>query len=66
MTGESHARYEKRLSRLKKADENASEAMKCFWAFDKVVFAEGTSSVQQKQLIAVTVAPTTQCPYCVE
>ena len=56
----------KHLSRLKKLDENAPEGMKSFWAFDKVVFEEGTLSVQQKQLIAVAVALTTQCPYCIE
>lgn len=56
----------KHLSRLKKLDENASEAMKNFWAFDKAVFEEGALSVQQKQLIAIAVALTTQCPYCIE
>ena len=56
----------KHLSRLKKLDENTPEAMKSFWAFDKAVFEEGALSVQQKQLIAVAVALTTQCPYCIE
>lgn len=55
----------KDLSRLKKLDQNAPEAMKSFWAFDQAVFAEGALSVQQKQLIAVAVALTTQCPYCI-
>jgi AhpD family alkylhydroperoxidase len=56
----------KNLSRLKKLDENAPDAMKAFWAFDKAAFAEGALTVQQKQLIAVAVALTTQCPYCIE
>ncbi len=56
----------KNLGRLKKLDENAAEGMKAFWAFDKAAFAEGALSVQQKQLIAVAVALTTQCPYCIE
>ena len=56
----------KHLSRLKKLDENAPDAMKGFWAFDKAVFAAGALSAQQKQLIAVAVALTTQCPYCIE
>lgn len=56
----------KNLSRLKKLDENAPGTMKAFWAFDKAVFAEGALTVQQKQLIAVAVALTTQCPYCIE
>jgi AhpD family alkylhydroperoxidase len=56
----------KNLSLLKKLDENAPEAMKRFWEFDKAAFAEGALSAQQKQLIAVAVALTTQCPYCIE
>ncbi|MDE4915148.1 carboxymuconolactone decarboxylase family protein [Methylobacterium sp. 092160098-2] len=54
------------LSRLKNLDNNSPDAMKSFWAFDKAVFAEGAISAQQKQLIAVAVALTTQCPYCIE
>jgi AhpD family alkylhydroperoxidase len=56
----------KNLSRLKQLDENAPEAMKAFWAFDKAAFADGALSGLQKQLIAVAVALTTQCPYCIE
>jgi AhpD family alkylhydroperoxidase len=56
----------KNLSRLKKLDENAPDAMKAFWAFDKAAFAGGALTAQQKQLIAVAVALTTQCPYCIE
>jgi AhpD family alkylhydroperoxidase len=56
----------KHLTRLKKLDEKAPEAMKSFWAFDEAVFAEGALTAQQKQLIAVAVALTTQCPYCIE
>ena len=56
----------KNLARLTKLDEGAPEAMKAFRAFDEAVFAEGALSVRQKQLIAVAVALTTQCPYCIE
>lgn len=56
----------KNLGRLKKLDENAPDAMKAFWAFDKAAFADGALTAQQKQLIAVAVALTTQCPYCIE
>ena len=56
----------KNLSRLKKLDEHAPATMKAFWAFDKAVFAEGALTTQQKQLMAVAVALTTQCPYCIE
>ena len=56
----------KNLSRLKNLDKNAPEAMKAFGAFEKAVFADGAMTVQQKQLMAVAVALTTQCPYCIE
>src|SRR5688500_15075628 len=56
----------KQLTKLKRLDENAPEAMKAFWAFDKAAFAEGALTAQQKQIIAVAVALTTQCPYCIE
>lgn len=56
----------KNLTRLKKLDESAPEAAKAFWAFDKAAFAAGAISVQTKQLLAIAVALTTQCPYCIE
>lgn len=37
-----------------------------FEAFSKAVFAEGALPEVTKQLIAVAVAHTTQCPYCIE
>lgn len=56
----------KNLSRLKKLDENSPNAMKAFWEFDKEAFTAGEVGALQKQLIAVAVALTTQCPYCIE
>lgn len=56
----------KNLKQLGKLNANAAEAMEAFWAFDKAAFAEGSLSVLQKQLMAVAVALTTQCPYCIE
>ncbi len=56
----------KNLRRLKKLDEHAPDATKAFWAFDKAAFAEGALSTREKQLMAVAVALTTQCPYCIE
>ena len=56
----------KRLGKLKNLDANAPDAMKTFWAFDKAVFAEGALTAREKQLMAVAVALTTQCPYCIE
>lgn len=54
------------LNRLQKLEEHAPVGMAAFWAFDKAAFEEGALSVQTKQLIAVAVALTTQCPYCIE
>lgn len=56
----------KNLSKLKKLDQNAPAAMQAFWAFDKAAFADGALTGAQKQIIAVAVALTTQCPYCIE
>ena len=56
----------KNLSQLKKLDENAPEAAKAFWTFDKAAFKAGSIDVLHKQLMAVAVALTTQCPYCIE
>jgi alkylhydroperoxidase/carboxymuconolactone decarboxylase family protein YurZ len=48
------------ISNLSKhLDENAPDAMKAFWAFDKATFAPGAIDVIHKQLIAVAVALTT-------
>jgi AhpD family alkylhydroperoxidase len=54
------------IGKLKRLDENSPEAMKAFWAFDRAAFAPGAIDVLSKQLIAVAVALTTQCPYCIE
>lgn len=54
------------LTKIKKMNELAPEAMKAFWAFDKLAVAEGAIPVKYKELIAVAVAVTTQCPYCVD
>ncbi len=54
------------LTRLKKMASLAPEVMKAFWAFDKAAVADGAIPVKYKELIAVAVALTTQCPYCID
>jgi AhpD family alkylhydroperoxidase len=54
------------LKKLKKFGELAQDAWEGFVAFDKAAMAEGALSVKTKELIAVAVAMTTQCPYCIE
>lgn len=56
----------KNLSQLKRLDENAPDTMKAFWAFDKAAYAPGVIDGLHKQLMAIAVALTTQCPYCIE
>ena len=43
----------------------APAAAAAFNEFSKAVFAEGALPTKVKQLIAVAVAHTTQCPYCI-
>ena len=54
------------LARIKKMNSLAPELMKAFWAFDKAAVAPGAIPVKYKELIAIAVALTTQCPYCIE
>jgi AhpD family alkylhydroperoxidase len=55
----------KNLAKLKRLDEENPETMKAFWAFDKAAFTPGAIEALNKQLMAVAVALTTQCPYCI-
>jgi len=54
------------MGKLKQMDSLAPQVMKPFWAFDKAAVAEGAIPVKYKELIAVAVALTTQCPYCID
>ena len=53
------------LSKLKKLEMHAPEATKAFWDFDKAALAEGAIPRKYKELMAIAVAVTTQCPYCI-
>jgi len=54
------------MKKLKQYAELAPAAWQGFMAFDKAAMAEGAISAKNKELIAVAVAMTTQCPYCIE
>jgi AhpD family alkylhydroperoxidase len=54
------------LAKVKKMNSLAPEVMKAFWAFDKASVADGAIPVKYKELIAIAVALTTQCPYCID
>ncbi len=54
------------LKQLGALGKNAEKAMKAFQAFDSIALEEGAIPVKYKELMAVAVALTTQCPYCLE
>jgi AhpD family alkylhydroperoxidase len=54
------------VSKMKTLEAHAPEAMKAFLAFDKAALAEGAIPRKYKELMAIAVALTTQCPYCIE
>ncbi|WP_050027957.1 carboxymuconolactone decarboxylase family protein [Verrucomicrobium sp. BvORR034] len=58
--------HQDHLKNIPKMNDLAPEAMRAFWAFDRLAVAEGAIPVKYKELIAVAVAVTTQCPYCIE
>ena len=56
----------KNLSKFSRLGELAPETFKAFVAFDAAAVKAGAIPVKYKELIAVAVALTTQCPYCIE
>ena len=54
------------LKKLPKFGKLAPEATKAFWAYDKAALADGAIPKKYKELMAVAVALTTQCAYCIE
>jgi len=56
----------KNMAKLKKLGELAPETFKAFVAFDELAYKAGAIPAKYKELMAVAVALTTQCPYCIE
>jgi AhpD family alkylhydroperoxidase len=54
------------LSKLPKLGQLAPEATAAFWAYDKAALADGAIPKKYKELMAIAVALTTQCPYCID
>lgn len=46
--------------------EGSPELAEKFFAYYSAVFAEGALSAREKALIALAVAHTVQCPYCID
>jgi AhpD family alkylhydroperoxidase len=56
----------KNLSKFRSLSELAPEAFKGFVAFDAAALQAGAIPAKYKELMAVAVALTTQCPYCID
>ena len=56
----------KNLAKLKTLGQLAPETWKAFAAFDELATRAGAIPAKYKELMAVAVALTTQCPYCIE
>ena len=56
----------KNLQKFETLAQLAPEAFKAFAAFDAAATKDGAIPVKYKELIAVAVALTTQCPYCID
>jgi AhpD family alkylhydroperoxidase len=54
------------LKKLPNLGKLAPEATAAFWAYDKAALADGKIPKKYKELMAISVALTTQCPYCIE
>ena len=54
------------LDRLPNFGALAPRAMKAFGDLNAAAMADGAIPVKYKELIAIAVALTTQCPYCLE
>ncbi len=54
------------LDQLPRMGKLSKESMDAFWAFDKAALADGAIPKKYKELMAVAVALTTQCVYCIE
>ena len=51
---------------MPKMAERGPKAMAAFRAWDKVALEEGAIPKKYKELMAIGVALTTQCPYCID
>src|SRR5262249_30674238 len=59
--------YGKETSKqLRKLRQMAPDAFKGFLDFDQVVFKDGAIPSKTKELMAITAAHVTQCPWCIE
>jgi alkylhydroperoxidase/carboxymuconolactone decarboxylase family protein len=58
--------HPKDLAKFEEIGEGAPELAKKFFEYYAAVFAEGELTEREKALIALAVAHTVQCPYCID
>lgn len=56
----------KNLNKLPEIAELVPETMNAFQTWDKIALSDGAIPKKYKELMAIAVALTTQCPYCIE
>jgi AhpD family alkylhydroperoxidase len=56
----------KNLTKFETMRTQSPESFKAFMAFDAAAFQDGAIPVKYKELMAVAVALSTQCPYCIK
>jgi AhpD family alkylhydroperoxidase len=56
----------KNLKKIKRLETGAPEAIKAYLAFDKAAMSSGAIPVKYKEMMALAIAFTTQCPYCIQ
>ena len=54
------------LNKLAHVTELVPETMNAFRTWDKLALSDGAIPKKYKELMAIAVALTTQCPYCIE
>src|SRR5687767_9377425 len=61
-----HYYHQDDLARFGDVERGAPELAKKFFDYYNAVFAEGALTAREKSLIALAVAHTVQCPYCID
>jgi len=56
----------KQMVKMKKYGDLTPKAMKAFNDLNAAVFTDGALTAKVKELMALSIAVTTQCPYCIE
>ncbi len=61
-----HYYHRSHLPRFKEIAEGSNELADAFFKYYDSVFTEGALTTREKALIALAVASTVQCPYCID